>query len=49
MTLKVKLIIASIVILITVVTIISVFVYINRINNKITDLSVQRESIHSFC
>lgn len=40
MTLKIKLIIAAIVVLTIVVTIISVFVYINRLNNKITDLSV---------
>lgn len=43
MTLKIKLIIAAIIILVTIVTVISVFVYINHLNNKITDLSVTIE------
>ena len=40
MTLKVKLIIAAIIVLVTVVTIVSIFVYISHLNNKITDLNV---------
>lgn len=40
MSLKVKLIIAAIIILISVTSVISIFVYISHLNNKITDLSV---------
>lgn len=40
MTLKIKLIIAAIIVLVTIVTVISIFVYINSLNNKITDLNV---------
>jgi hypothetical protein len=40
MTLKIKLILAAIIVLVTVVTVISIFVYINSLNNKITDLNV---------
>lgn len=40
MTLKIKLIIAAIIVLVTVVTVVSIFVYISHLNNKITDLNV---------
>lgn len=40
MSLKVKLIIAAIIILISVTSVISIFVYISHLNNKITDLNV---------
>lgn len=40
MTLKVKLITAAIIVLVSVAAVISVFVYINNLNNKITDLSL---------
>lgn len=40
MTLKIKLIIGAVIALAVIVTIISVFVYISHLNNKITDLNV---------
>lgn len=40
MTLKVKIIIAAITVLIIVTTIICLFIYINSLNNKISDLNV---------
>lgn len=40
MSLKIKLIIAAIIVLITVTTTICIFVYIGHLNNKITDMSV---------
>ena len=40
MTLKIKVILAAIIILLTIVTTVSVFVYISHLNNKITDLNV---------
>ena len=40
MTLKIKVILAAIIILLTIVMTVSVFVYISHLNNKITDLNV---------
>lgn len=40
MSLKIKVILAAIIILVTIVMTVSVFVYINSLNNKITDLNV---------
>jgi peptidoglycan hydrolase CwlO-like protein len=43
MTLKIKLIIAAAVALLIITSVVSVFVYINHLNNKITDLNVTLE------